>query len=351
MVANAPRGMSTNDMWPHVGTLLEQAYILKGDMVGAQRAREYVFQQQHVGSNQALMDAYRAMAVGDSAGAAQFLAKSHAFVPDGSTMSFKVGPNNTLWGQRFADGSGNQPMGGPFQVTPGGIATMLNQTLDPQQFLKTLNAERELTQKMVHDQLMTGVRREGIQTTAETQDLNRAQRAATAEAGQTAATARTQLQVDAANQRAEEANQRMRDIAAARTGQIANARRNALTKEADNYWNPNTNPQDFAGGDMSPAQLSQAFDIHAGMRTATPDLQPRSAVDFTKNILNNSWSVRPTADGRLAVLDKPNNSGNVRAYLPGSMASIFGRSVGETPVSATPQPPQQGQPRSGAVAR
>lgn len=342
MVAGAPRGMSTNDMWAHVDSLLQQAFILKGDMVGAQRAREYVFQTQHAGANQMLMQAYRALAVGDAGGAAQFLAKSHAFVPDGSTMAFKVGPNNTLWGQRFVDATG-QPVGKPLQVTPQGVATMLNQTLDPQQFLKTLNTERSTIAKIAHNQAMEGLRGKQIDTTAGTAEAARVERQRSSIAAQQGADRRAELHAQTQLDIAGEAVAARREAKAADEGKVANARRTAITKQASDYY-VDAQSGVYVGADMTPGQRSQSMDIFGSLRTHNPEMQAGSAVETTQGILSGTHNLQGLRlkNGRIqyAVTDP---KGAVVAYLP--QAAVQGHSV--PPGGPKAQPQQAGSSKRG----
>jgi hypothetical protein len=350
MVNNAPQGMSTNDMWAHADAALARAYILRGDMQGAMHAREYVFQMQHAGAVQNLMHAYRALAVNDTAGAAQLLAKSVAFVQDGSTVAFKAGPNGSLWGQRFVDAT-QRPVGTPFQVTPQGIAQMLNQTMDPQQFLKTRNEEQKTMARVAHNQNMELIRLHGIDTTAGTAAAGQASREGIAAAGQEAATGRTEMQqagadarvqaqIDAANQRATDANQRYRDVAAAKAGQIANARLAAITKETNETYDP-TLPE-FEH--MAPQDLARSKDLYAALRTYAPNIQGGSAKTYASNLLNGTFSLRPMSDGRDAVLD---NTNKPIAYIPHTalqhLATPPGGAAAPAQPQAAPIPPAQQQ--------
>lgn len=335
MVANAPRGMSTNDMWAHVDGLLQKAFIIKGDMVGAQRAREYVFQMQHAGANQMLMQAYRSMAVGDAAGAAQLLAKSHAFVPDGSTMAFKVGPNNTLWGQRFVDATG-QPVGGPLQITAQGIGGMLNQTLDPQQFLKTLNTERGTIAKIAHNQNMEGIRNKAIDVGAGTATANRDAANLRAAQQQTGADTRLQQTLDERAREANQADETRRLNKAASDAKVAQATRNAITKQANEYFlDPSANQEAFAGADLTPQQRNTAADLFGGLRTYNPDMQAGSAAALSKDIMNHKFDLQEMKmkDGKTqyAVI---NQQGNTIAYLPQSAMTPHGVQPGQQPQQA-----------------
>lgn len=141
MINNVPRGMSNNDGWRHVEALLTSAFIAKGDMEGAQRAREMIFQQSQVGTTQALMRAYQALDAGDSNAAASQLAQAYFFAPDGGQAKIHVMKDGSVWAQRYNEATGEQ-VGQPFNVTKEKIASMLNVTRDPQAFMKHIREEQ-----------------------------------------------------------------------------------------------------------------------------------------------------------------------------------------------------------------
>lgn len=142
MVHNMPRGMSSTDGWRAVEALLVSAFIAKGDMEGAHRAREMVFQQSQVGATQSLMRADALLRAGDAHGAARALSQAYFFVPDGGQAKVYVNNKNQVWTQRYNEDTG-EAVGHPFQVTPETIAPMLNVTRDPQAYMKFVREEQK----------------------------------------------------------------------------------------------------------------------------------------------------------------------------------------------------------------
>jgi len=141
MADTLPRGMSSNDGWKHLEARMVGTYIMAGDLEGANKARELVFQMSQVGATQALMRADRDLRSGDLHGAAQQLARAYFFAPDGGLAKFSV-TKDGLYGQRYNEAT-RQPIGNPFQVDSSRIQAMLNITRDPQTYLKTVQESRK----------------------------------------------------------------------------------------------------------------------------------------------------------------------------------------------------------------
>lgn len=150
-VQAAPRSLTMSDKWRHVEGLLVQAMIRKGDIKGAQAARDFVMQMAFTGTNQQLMAAHRALSSGDGVRAAQHLAKSHAFFPDGTVGEFKSDGKN-VFATRVDEDDPSLSMG-QAPITADTIAGMLNQTNDPQQFLKTVREQQEHTANLRYKQI------------------------------------------------------------------------------------------------------------------------------------------------------------------------------------------------------
>jgi len=142
-IANAaPRGMPMSDAWQHAETKLEEAFLGRGDIVGAQHARDWILQQSHAGANAFLMQAHQELMGGNPTGAAQALAKAHAFVPDGTAARFVVDQKGQIWGERLDEHDPSNVIGQPFQVTGDGILSMLQTTADPATYLQQVQTER-----------------------------------------------------------------------------------------------------------------------------------------------------------------------------------------------------------------
>lgn len=149
-IVNASGGAPMTDAWQGAEGSLVKAFLMKGDIAGAQHARDFVLQMSHQGSNMHLMAAHQAMMNGDSVSAAQHLAAAHAFFPDGTMGQFGIDKSGNLWGARMDEHDPTKMMGQPFRVTPDGISAMLNQTQDPNQYLKMMMEERTNSANVRH---------------------------------------------------------------------------------------------------------------------------------------------------------------------------------------------------------
>jgi hypothetical protein len=154
---NASRGASMGAAWDQVGDLLAQAFIRKGDMQGAMHAADYVHRMQHKGAMENLMQAIGTMD-SDPNTAAQYLARSHAFVTDGTTASFQV-VGNKIYGQRY-DEQTHDKIGQPFQVTDQGLRALAIAQSPPDKFFQNLHNERTTNETVRHNRMDEGLRKE-----------------------------------------------------------------------------------------------------------------------------------------------------------------------------------------------
>ena len=149
-ITQSAPGMNMTDAWQHAESALVKSFLNKGNIEGAQHARDFVLQMSHQGSNMHLMAAHQAMMNGDTTGAAQNLAAAHAFFPDGTMGQFGVDKSGNLWGARMDEHDPTKMQGQPFRITPDGIAQMLNQTQDPNKYLTMMMQERTSAANVRH---------------------------------------------------------------------------------------------------------------------------------------------------------------------------------------------------------
>lgn len=149
-----PRGMTSNDGWRYAEGKMVTGFIRAGDMDGAQKAREMLFQMQHVGANQALMRAHGLLGAGDMVGAAKELALAYWATPDGGQAKFHITPQGII-GQRYNEATG-QPVGAPFAMDQARIMGLMNVTKDPMAYQKNVREGQKLNAEIEHKAAETG---------------------------------------------------------------------------------------------------------------------------------------------------------------------------------------------------
>src|SRR5262249_16424205 len=93
------------------------------------------------GMNMNLMDAYRALARGDTGSAAGYLQQAYHFFPDFAHAQFQTDSRGNLYAQRIGEING-QPLGAPIPITPDAIMQQMVFTRDPMQFMKFLSDQQ-----------------------------------------------------------------------------------------------------------------------------------------------------------------------------------------------------------------
>jgi soluble lytic murein transglycosylase-like protein len=319
-VDTAPAGMPMSDAWRHAEALLVGAFVGKGDMAGAQHAKDWVFQMSHVGTNQNLMAAHQALSAGDGVGASQYLAKAHAFFPDGTIGRFRSDGKN-VYAERLDENDPSHRIGSPMMITPQDIAGQLNQTTDPEKYLATLSAQQKLASETrlndLHGQYYAGIN-EGRERAAELRANAQVEAANTrADAATQSAETRANATVEAANIRAQNSNAGAAQQAAA--GREAN-------KDAATRYDKLMNP------DATMDQLGDMSEIHkdAMMQGATGPQAERIA----RGISNHSLQVQRATDGTYAVIKAGDKTGQPIGYLS--------KAFGDHLAGAAAPNPQQG---------
>jgi hypothetical protein len=316
---NLPRGMSANDGWRHTEALMVAAMVAKGDMEGAQRARELVFQMSHVGASQSLMSAYQAISSGDYEGAAQQLARAYYFAPDGGIGKFYATPTG-VYGQRFNEAT-RQPIGGLIKINPEQVLGMLNMTKDPQKFLTTLRESQKTNSDIEHKQAQSELAR------AQAKDipLKREQY------GEAVDTRQLGIIVNALTKGTGAGTNRDPTVAA------------QLAKEIHDYYPTKDltgQPQDI------PAPIAGQMGLWNDMKFNNPRMSGAVAKAVAKDLYDRGgqYQVRPSTDpsmpGWAAVFHKDAPNQVVALFSP-PVASQFLRPAAprpQSPIGATPAP-------------
>jgi len=315
VVNGARGGSSVGQGWDQASDALERYFISKGDIDGAMKAREYVFQIQHEGSFTNLADAYRSFQANDMQGAAQYLARAHAFVMDNSALQFQVlGPpgQQQIWFQRFNEDT-HAPIGSPQMVTDAGIRSLLMQTANPQTMLSMVNQERTTNNTIEHDRATETEATQRI-------DMER-QHYQEQAANYAARTAAQQANAEATRQQRADIAQRNFDVSQAANTQAARA---AITKEAIAAYPMDdttaiTPPVGLDGQPLTPQQRVMAQSAYIALRQS---LDPNAAQEVTKSLI----APEGTAGKRYAATpiqmnNKPyyaihDQQGNSVAYIP-----------------------------------
>lgn len=312
----APRGMPMGDAMRQAESTLMGWAAARGDYAGMQHAKDFILQLSHAGSNSNLMAAYSALQAGDGVSASQYLAKAHAFFPDGTIGQFGVDKSGNVWGQRFDENDPSRALSPPFQVTPEGVATLLNQTTNPAQFLQMAQEEQKTAAYIRHTNTM------GDYYSGLLDERKRNDEAVTDERLQ-AANIRAGATVSAAEIRA---------------GRQGYGPANQLAREVDKEGNA-------LYGDLGPygetpvEQRGQMNDIYADMRmNGQSPMQARATVE---GIINKKLGVVRGQDGTYGVVNP--KSGRSIAYLSQDLGDrLFGGSG--------PAPAQPGRaPMPGAI--
>lgn len=151
MVATGPQGMPMTDLWRNAEGALVKAALMRGDLQGAMHAQDFVLQMSHAGMTSNLMAADQALLSGNSTTAAQYLAKAHAFFPDGTYGRFGTGSDGKLYAEQFNEGNG-QPTGQRFEVTHNALSYQLMLTRDPVKFAQLVQEQQKTNSSIMLNQ-------------------------------------------------------------------------------------------------------------------------------------------------------------------------------------------------------
>ena len=339
-----PRNLGMTDLMRHAESKMVEAAILRHDYAGAQHARELMFQMSQQGTASNLMAAHQAMTAGDGVGAAQALARAHAFFPDSSMGKFSVDAKGGVWAQRFDERDPSKPIGGPFQVTPQALLSQMMQTRDPAAYIK-----------MVTDQQTAVAHQRSLNANASYHEqlpdimLERTKEASAARVE--AARLRSEAQVTAAQTRAQA------------QATAVTQRRDAVVDETNKVYQDPNGPYANWPAD----QRAAASQIYADIRHTTPGNAATGAHAqyVADNLATGKFSLNPdarNADGSFKVIHMPDAKDPtapkaptvVGAVSPAVAAHIAQRHMaGATPLAipagATPSPVGAGAGTSAAL--
>lgn len=273
----------------------------RGDVGGMQHARDFVLQLAHSGSNEYLQQAHQQMGAGDAAGAAQSLAKAHAFFPDGTMGSFGVDNKGNVWGQRMDEHDPNRALGPQFKVDQQGIQQLFNQTRDPGKFLATVQQEQQSAANtrlaISHGDYYAGLDQER-------RDIADQKTKALVTVGAGHDNARTDAANTNADARVEAAN--IRTQARQGTGPLAAASKQADKEAAENF-------NDVTMPDATPLERGRQAETYHDVRMN--GVTAPQAIAVTQGIHDGSLQLVKGKDGRYGVMDPKDKSGQPVAIV------------------------------------
>ena len=331
MVNNSARGMAVDDMWRQADMMISLPFLVRGNAEGAQRAHEFIFQLAHAGTNMAMMQGYSALRMGDYQGAAQLLAKAYSFFPDGGSMVLQP-TSNGLFAQRYNSDTG-QPMGTPFQVTPQGVAGMLNQTTDPQQWAKTLTEEQTAVANATHKSVLDEYYQNRPQTQKDIAQMHIDAAEANRQAAENSAMQRLQYTQDQENQRAAATNARLNQVHADTLNQQQAVKDQAVNGFLNQYY-----PSFASGQGGVDANTAQEAGYAAGLfRNNMPAPQSKYiAQELMKP--DGQYQLRPMADGQNTAVVQRNNPNQPIAIFSAGTVAHLGYPRPAAPQGAAPPP-------------
>lgn len=313
LVSAGGRGQPMSELWRNAEVQLMSHAAQHGDYAGMQHARDFVFQMVHAGTSEHLQDAYISLQSGDTMGAAQALAKAHAFAPDNSSAKFAVDGQGQLVGQRFSEIDPTKPMGAPVPISLNTIAGLLSRAADPHQFMASVQHQQLLSSEIAlhHAQIKhfgdeIDVQREGHavtlaghqQTSLDRGDATRARLQASEEAtlarrdiaaerGQYYQSVQ-QARLDSAKQLQDERLEARRQLQAEHQ-HSANA---ALEKETNTAFDPSNMPKG-----MDPGKFSLGSTLYKDIRSNDPGSTGPYSKYLADGLIGGTFKIAPVTDG------------------------------------------------------
>jgi hypothetical protein len=240
LVETGPAGLGMSDRWRAAQSALESYLIISGHPEQAGMAGEWVAQMSQQGTVSNLIAADQAIMSKDPQTAIGYLAKAHAFFPDGTYARFGADNKGNIWAYRLSDRNGT-PVGQPFQVTHEDIAKQIIGLQNPVTYVKTLQAHQKENAKMELDRAHTeyykqlpGIKEEQVRAGIEKEHLRQ----------------------QGIRERTEQAERHQQETAALRA-----ERNTALEADVEKAYPPSERPKDAPEG-----EYERAADIYRQIR-------------------------------------------------------------------------------------
>jgi hypothetical protein len=359
IASTAPQNVALGQKWNFAETALIHAALMKGDIQGAQQAQELILGMSRQGASNALVNADRALAVGNGQGAAQQLAIAHAFFPDNSYGKFGVDSKGQVWAQQYSEKDPTMPLGQPFMIDRKGLQAQLIQTSDPNQYLQMLqktqanNAQTEFEQ--AHGQYFSSLiktKEDGIAERLQAAQLAAGRNTTSLAINQqnkAAEIAEQRYAVDAGNQRAA-AVSNQKSIEDGRADVAAQAKTNAgYDNEAEKFFGPQAlqtskngppdpNLTDANGKALSPQALSMAALTYSYVRRGHTDGAPvpsTTAYEAGVGVAKGNVKLARQPDGS-GILTRADGT-RIANLPPTAVSRIFGAAPPPAP-KAAPNP-------------
>ena len=139
LAETGPAGLGMSDRWRAYQSALETVLIQSGHPDSVPMAAEWTAQMSQQGTVSNLLAADQAIMSGDAKTAIGYLAKAHAFFPDGTYARFGADDKGNIWAYQMTE-AGGTPVGKPTMITHEGIAKQLIGLQNPVTYVKTLQA-------------------------------------------------------------------------------------------------------------------------------------------------------------------------------------------------------------------
>lgn len=137
IIRYTPPDVPLSQKWRVAESAVTRAMIMSGHPEGVEHVQEWFAQQSHQGALSNLYAGYQALQGGSPETAAMYLAKAHAFFPDGSMAQFGVDKSHNVWAQLVNEHT-HDTVGTPFQITPQTVQQEMMHLLHPNNFLEKL---------------------------------------------------------------------------------------------------------------------------------------------------------------------------------------------------------------------